>query len=77
MRDKWSLYNSGWNPNKKNVIVIHGFNGSENNKLMVILRNGNIYFLIPRDMALYYNLYFINYNTSTNNYLNINTAYKL
>lgn len=63
MRDKWSLYNSGWNPNKKNVIVIHGFNGSENNKLMVILRNGNIYFLIPRDMALYYNLYFINYNT--------------
>ncbi|CAI6346432.1 unnamed protein product [Macrosiphum euphorbiae] len=39
MRDKWSLYNSGWNPNKKNVIVIHGFNGAENNRVMVILRN--------------------------------------
>lgn len=44
MRDKWSLYNSGWNPNKKNAIIIHGFNGAENNRIMVILRNGNIFF---------------------------------
>lgn len=41
MRDKWTLYNSGWDPDKMNVIIIHGFNGSENNMLMVILRKGN------------------------------------
>ncbi|XP_025406428.1 phospholipase A1-like isoform X2 [Sipha flava] len=39
MRNKRSLYNSSWDPNKKNVIIIHGFNGAENNKVMVLLRN--------------------------------------
>jgi len=42
VRNKWTLYKSGWDPNKKNVILIHGFNGAENNKIVVILRNGNI-----------------------------------
>lgn len=27
-----------------NVIVIHGFNGAESDKPMVILRNGNVFF---------------------------------
>lgn len=42
VRDKRSLYNGGWNPNKMNVIVVHGFNGAESDKLMTILRNGNV-----------------------------------
>lgn len=46
MRNKWSLYNSGWNPGKMNVIIIHGFNGAESNKVMVILRNGNILYIL-------------------------------
>jgi len=43
IRNKWTLYNSGWDPSKMNVILIHGFNGAENSKLVVILRNGNIF----------------------------------
>lgn len=44
VRNIWSLYLNGWNPRKMNVIVVHGFNGAESNRVMVILRNGNIYF---------------------------------
>lgn len=46
VRSKRSLYNSSWDPNKKNVIIIHGFNGAENNKVMVLLRNGNIFYIL-------------------------------
>lgn len=45
MNNKWSLYNSGWKPEKMNVIIVHGFNGGESNRLMVILRNGIILYI--------------------------------
>ncbi|XP_050520002.1 uncharacterized protein LOC126893645 [Daktulosphaira vitifoliae] len=39
MRSKRSLLYSGWNPNKKNVILIHGFNGAENENQIALIRN--------------------------------------
>lgn len=40
---KMTLYEYGWDPNKMNVIIIHGFNGTEQqDRFMVTLRNGNI-----------------------------------
>lgn len=37
---KHSLLKYGWNPKKKNVIVIHGFNGTESKSPMTIIRDG-------------------------------------
>lgn len=37
---KYSLLKYGWNPKKKNVIVIHGFNGTEGKSPMTIIRDG-------------------------------------
>ncbi|XP_065221142.1 lipase member H-like isoform X2 [Planococcus citri] len=36
---RYSLLKYGWNPNKKNVIVIHGFNGTESKSPMTIIRD--------------------------------------
>lgn len=35
-----SLLKYGWNPKNKNVIVIHGFNGTESKSPMTIIRDG-------------------------------------
>lgn len=43
INSKITLDEYGWDPNKTNVIIIHGFNGTEQqDRFMVILRNGNI-----------------------------------
>ncbi|XP_025195372.1 lipase member H-like isoform X2 [Melanaphis sacchari] len=39
VRNKNSLRYSGWDPSKKNVIIIHGFNGTESKTPMTIIRN--------------------------------------
>ncbi|XP_050441589.1 phospholipase A1 VesT1.02-like [Adelges cooleyi] len=39
LKNKQPLHYSGWNPNKLNVIIIHGFNGAENQNHMTIIRN--------------------------------------
>lgn len=39
VRNPLSLELSGWNPNKMNVLIIHGFNGTESKSPMTILRN--------------------------------------
>ncbi|XP_045475070.1 lipase member H-A [Harmonia axyridis] len=39
IRNPYSLKLSGWDPNKKNVIIVHGFNGTESKTPMTILRN--------------------------------------
>lgn len=36
---RYPLTKQGWNPSKKNVIVIHGFNGTENKTPMTIIRD--------------------------------------
>lgn len=40
VRNKNTLRYSGWDPSKKNVIIIHGFNGTESKTPMTIIRNG-------------------------------------
>lgn len=35
------LRNSGWNPDKNNVILVHGYGGSENALPMSVLKDGN------------------------------------
>lgn len=40
VRSKNSLRYSGWDPSKKNVIIVHGFNGTESKTPMTIIRNG-------------------------------------
>jgi len=40
VRNKNALRYSGWDPSKKNVIIIHGFNGTESKTPMTIIRNG-------------------------------------
>lgn len=40
LRNKYALKYSGFDPGKKNVIIIHGFNGTESKTPMTILRNG-------------------------------------
>lgn len=40
VRNKNALRYSGWNPSKKNVIIIHGFNGTESKTPMTFIRNG-------------------------------------
>lgn len=35
------LRNSGWDPDKDNVILIHGYGGSEHALPMSVLRDGN------------------------------------
>lgn len=37
---RYPLLKYGWNPKKKNVIVIHGFNGTESKSPMTIIRDG-------------------------------------
>ncbi|KAE9537389.1 hypothetical protein AGLY_006412 [Aphis glycines] len=39
VRNKNTLRYSGWDPSKKNVIIIHGFNGTESKTPMTIIRN--------------------------------------
>lgn len=43
IRNKLSLKLSGFDPSKKNVIIIHGFNGTESKTPMTVLRNAYLY----------------------------------
>lgn len=45
VRNKLALKYSGWEPHRKNVIIIHGFNGTEAKTPMTILRNGIFLFI--------------------------------
>lgn len=37
-----NLQDQGWNPARKNVIVIHGFNGTESKTPMTFIRDGEL-----------------------------------
>lgn len=41
-KNNLALKYSAYNPQRKNVIIIHGFNGTASKTPMTILRNGNI-----------------------------------
>lgn len=54
LKHTMSFYNyGGWAPNKKNVIIIHGFNGAETDKFMVLLRNGKLVLFFDRESQSY------------------------
>lgn len=40
VKNPYSLEYSGYNRSKKNVLIIHGFNGTESRSPITILRNG-------------------------------------
>lgn len=42
IRNNLALKYSGWEPDRKNVIIVHGFNGTESKTPMTILRNAYV-----------------------------------
>lgn len=42
VRNPYSLTYSGWDPDRKNVIIIHGFNGTEGKTPMSFIRDGKL-----------------------------------
>lgn len=40
VRNPFSLHYSGWDPERRNVIIIHGFNGTESKTPMTFIRDG-------------------------------------
>lgn len=41
VRNKHALDYSGWNRKRNNVLIVHGYNGTESKSPMTILRDGN------------------------------------
>lgn len=40
VRNPFSLHYGGWDPHARNVIIIHGFNGTEGKSPMTFIRDG-------------------------------------
>lgn len=73
IRNPYSLKYSGFDPLKKNVIIIHGFNGTESKTPMTLIRNGKkllLYILCTKYLYVFELLYTLKCRTNYySNYL--------